>query len=153
MAGGSIGLGAVYGGLRSKIFASKTRSRLHYPYYVLSVGLFLVAGYAAIKYKKELFSSNDKFAIFIWSGAILVAIGLFFVTKMYLVLKDIYKTSELDPIVNNFTASANKDEIKLFGRFKFPWKQPARYGQPSSIYSPEVYGLSTSINLMCNTAQ
>jgi hypothetical protein len=37
------------------------------------------------------------------------------VTKKYLVVKDFYKTSELDPIVNNFTALANKDEIKLFG--------------------------------------
>ena len=92
ISGGSVGLGAIYGGLRSKIFASKTRSRLHYPYYVLSAALLLAAGYAAVEHNHELFYSNNKFAIFIWSGAIVVAIGLFFVTKRYLVVKDIYKT-------------------------------------------------------------
>jgi hypothetical protein len=115
ISGGSVGLGAIYGGLRSKIFASKTRGILHYPYYLLSVGLLLVAGYAAMKYNHELFYSDNRFALFIWFGTLVVAIGLFFVTKKYLIVKDIYKTSELDPIVNKFTAPANKDKIKLFG--------------------------------------
>jgi hypothetical protein len=115
LSGASIGLGAIYGGIRSKIFASKTKTQLHYPFYALSALLALTAGYAAIEYWKEIFQSDNGFAIIIWIASLVVALGLFIITKKYLILKDVYKTSELDPIVNNFTAPADKDEIKLFG--------------------------------------
>ena len=35
--------------------------------------------------------------------------------KKYLVVKDVYETSELDPIVNRFTTIADKTSIRLFG--------------------------------------
>ena len=44
-----------------------------------------------------------------------IIIILFISTKFYLVKKYVFTVPELNPIVNTFTSSADKNEIKLFG--------------------------------------
>ena len=43
------------------------------------------------------------------------SICLFIFTKKFLDKKSIYRTSELDPIINNFTDLSDHNEMKLFG--------------------------------------
>ncbi len=114
LAGASIILGALFGALRSKIFSAKTKSKLHYPFYLLATIIFSISILSVIVKWKDFFMPN-------WYGIIVViiafvsSISLFLLTKKHLVVKDIFNTSELDPIINKFTNSADKDEIKLFG--------------------------------------
>jgi hypothetical protein len=103
----SAAIGAAFGILRSKIFASKVKTTLHYLFYIFSVLLFLLACYGAA------LSWGTSQMLIIMS--FVSSIGLAAATWFFLVVKDIYETKELDPKVNKFTNSADRSEIKLFG--------------------------------------
>src|SRR5258708_3623821 len=103
----SASIGATLGILRSKIFASKIRNVLYIIFYIFSCLLLLFAIYAACVAWSE--------SITIIIASILSSLGLAATTYFFLVIKDTYKTSELSPIVNRWTAKADKAEIKLFG--------------------------------------
>jgi len=114
LSGASISLGAFFGALRSKIFASRNKTKLHYSFYGFSILLFVTSIIFLCKYWNDFFSPNW-FGIIVLFIAILSSLALFFLTKKFLVIKDTFHTSELDPIINKFTESADRDEIKLFG--------------------------------------
>lgn len=103
----SAAIGATLGILRSKIFASKIKTTLHYSFYVIS-GLLFLSAITAI-----FISSSTSVTVIIVS--FVASIGLAAATRFLLVVKDTYTSKELDPIVNNWTSSADKNEIKLFG--------------------------------------
>jgi len=103
----SAAIGAAFGILRSKIFASKVKTTLHYLFYIFSALLFLLACYgAAVSWE------TSKTLIVM---SFISSLGLAAATWFFLVVKDIYETKELDPKVNKFTKSADRSEIKLFG--------------------------------------
>jgi hypothetical protein len=83
-------------------------------YYILGFVTIGFAIYHAVINSKIVFNFSHSipyhliFAIV--SGLLLISI-----TKKKLYAKRIFKTSELDPIVNSFTGKADRKEIKLFG--------------------------------------
>lgn len=107
----SLCLGAFFGVLRSKIFATRTKTGLHYFFYGFSIIVFLASITSGFIY----WSDFSLFGIIGSVLAIFSSIALFIFTKRYLLVKDVYHTSELDHIVNSFTANGDKNEIKMFG--------------------------------------
>ncbi|TAH42331.1 MAG: hypothetical protein EYC69_06075 [Bacteroidetes bacterium] len=114
LSGTSICLGAFLGVLRSKIFSTKSKTNLHRFFYIFSTTIFLISIFFLFNNWNELFAPNW-FGIVVEFLAIISSVSLFILTKKYLVVKDIFNTSELDPIINKFTESADTDQIKLFG--------------------------------------
>jgi hypothetical protein len=115
LAASSISIGAILGILRSKIFASKNANTLYYVFYGFAVLVFLAAVLSIFTFSKYIFVTPDKFGISVLVIAALSSVGLFIYSNKFLVFKNVYKASKLDPIVNKFTSDADKDEIKLFG--------------------------------------
>jgi hypothetical protein len=115
LSGLSILIGTILGILRSKIFSSKNKNRLYYYFYSLCILILIVISFCLIQTWHKLFYPPNWFSIIIIAVAIGFIILLFFITKKFLIIKDIFHTSELDPIVNSFTAKADRSKIKLFG--------------------------------------
>jgi hypothetical protein len=107
----SISLGALLGVLRSKIFASKDNNKLHYIFYAFSVIVALTSVLAGIFYWKEL----NQFDVGVLIAGVILSALLWIATNRFLFFKNIFRTAELDPIVNKFTSNADKSDIKLFG--------------------------------------
>lgn len=107
----SISLGAILGVLRSKIFAAKDNNKLHYIFYVFCTIVVLGSILVGIIYWNKL----ESFDVGVLIAGILISSLLWMATNKYLFFKNIFKTTELDPIVNKFTSNADKNEIKLFG--------------------------------------
>jgi hypothetical protein len=120
LAGASISLGAIFGSLRSKIFSSKAKHNLHYYFYGFSSMVMVLSVISSIIYWRALFAPNW-FAIVVVVIAISSSIALWVITKKYLIVeevtpvKEVFSTDELNPIVNDWTSNADKQEIKLFG--------------------------------------
>lgn len=113
------------GVLRSKIFAAKTKTGLHYFFYIFSILVFLISLIFLFFFWSD-FSQPNIFGIIAFVIAIGSSITLFVFTKKYLQIQDVFHTSELDPIVNKFTCIADKEEIKLFaGDLNFFGHTPA----------------------------
>ncbi len=121
----SASIGLTFGILRSKIFSSKHTNYLHYFFIIFSVILFSASVYGLFEFWSELsegvknsdseeYSANC-FANFVLWTALFFSLILLYVTTKFLHFKNIHKTSELDPLVNNFTSNADRNEIKLFG--------------------------------------
>jgi len=107
----SISLGAILGVLRSKIFATKDNNKLHYFFYAFCTIVVLGSILVGIIYWNEL----ESFDIGVLIAGIIISTLLWMATNKFLFFKNIFKTTELDPIVNKFTSNADKNEIKLFG--------------------------------------
>jgi len=107
----SASLGAILGVLRSKIFASKVNNGLHYVFYIFSAITFIISVLGVIIFRNELKSFDIGVAI----AAIIFSFLLWLATNRFLFFKNIYKSKDLDPIVNKFTSNADKNDIKLFG--------------------------------------
>ena len=106
LAGASLCLGSYLTALRSKVTSSKIKNKLHYSFYVIT-GLFFISAVISIFYywadlffEKGILKPNY-FALLIILACITATILLFFFTKRNLVGKYQYKTSELNPIVEN----------------------------------------------------
>jgi hypothetical protein len=147
--GTSIAAGASLGVLRSKIFSEKTEGRLHYIFYFIAGGIFLSGVLFPICYRTEFFSPPDWLSITAMILAISFSIALFIFTKKFMVVKSIYKISDLDPIINKFTSLADKNEIKLFGGdLNFLGNSPAEID--SNIQYTHLRSLSfKKISLLC----
>jgi hypothetical protein len=118
LSGASITFGAFFGVLRSKIFASKVRTVLHISFYILSILLFIVSIIAVLVYWDDFFPKKNPiewYSFTIVILALIASVSLFYVTNKFLTIKDTYLTVELNPIVKEFSAKADKNEIKLFG--------------------------------------
>jgi uncharacterized membrane protein YeaQ/YmgE (transglycosylase-associated protein family) len=111
----SITIGAILGILRSKIFASKHATKLHWFFYVLSLVVGVGSLVGSIIWGTAIFTEANYFASFVLVIAFIASIILFIITKKFLLVKDTFSTPELDPIVNTFTSNADSSDIKLFG--------------------------------------
>lgn len=120
LAGASVCLGAIFGSLRSKIFSSKSKNRLHYYFYGLSLLVMVLTVAALIIYWKDLVEPNWFFVV-VAAIAVTSSALMLFITWKYLtvedtpVVKEVFSTDELNSIVNDWTSNADKQEIKLFG--------------------------------------
>lgn len=109
---GTLAAGAALTALRSKLATTKQKNALHWTFYVVSGLIFLGTVAALLFFFKQIFEPNW-FAILVCAISIASSVGLFWSTKRFLLGKNQFKTSELDPVVNNFTRNADKENIKL----------------------------------------
>jgi hypothetical protein len=115
LSGSSIVAGAFLGGVRSKLFAEKSQNKFHVVFY--SIGGFLITGaiLLCIVFYKDFFDPFNAYYFFVLVAALIAGLALVFFTKRFLITKTMYSIEELNPIINGFTKSADKAEIKLFG--------------------------------------
>jgi len=114
----SLAIGMTFGILRSKFFASKYSEGLYKIFIGFSIFLLLISLGGMCYYWSELVNNEVEvkyFEFVILSLGVICSPILFLVTRKYLFEKNIFKTSELDPIINKFTSDADKNKIKLFG--------------------------------------
>jgi len=99
-------LGTVLGAILNKIFASLDKNRLYWFFYGYSIlcGCFLAYSAVATSYA----AINGT-----WYFTLICNLALVAITRFYLKKKNIYKTSELDNVINDFTGKADKDYINL----------------------------------------
>ncbi len=111
---GSIALGAFFGALRSKLIASNERNKLHYFIYSFCVLAIFFVLFSLYYFTNDFFLPN-------WYGIVVLAISvvanviLFWYTKKFLVVRNVFSIAELNPIINNFTANADHAQLRLFG--------------------------------------
>lgn len=115
LSGGSITLGAFLAAIRSKLSSSnESNNRWHYVFYVLSLIVIGGAVYAVVRFRDIIFSPNW-LAIIVIALSVISSLALMWFTWKHLIVKQEYSTSELDPIVNEFTKNADRNLIRLFG--------------------------------------
>jgi hypothetical protein len=110
---GSTAFGAFLAIIRSEIWAKKYGTPLLWIYRLLAA-LPIVGSVVYYFYCADSSDVNSELTftlIFVFVAGCL----LLFATERFLNKKDVYKSSELDPIVNKFTDDADRTEIKLFG--------------------------------------
>ena len=106
----TISLGAFLGALGNKLVTHNSQTNWKWGFYLLSIiSLILVFVYPFLA---DSLNFGDYFGL---SILIISSICLFIFTKRFLDKKSIYKTLELDPIINKFTDLSDHNEIKLFG--------------------------------------
>ncbi|MBP8192046.1 MAG: hypothetical protein KAX69_00475 [Chitinophagales bacterium] len=111
----SLSIGAILGTITNKIFATKEKNNFYYAFYVFSFVIILIS-FCVICFKGNEFSpAKHPFHFVVLTLSFISGIILFISTKFYLVKKYVFTVPELNPIVNTFTSSADKNEIKLFG--------------------------------------
>lgn len=109
----SISIGVFFGILGNRLVSINNKSGWKWAFYtlgILSVAVSFIIGYL----NWSSITSNELVLMgFIFS--ILSGILVLVSTKKILDKKQIFNSNELDPIVNDFTSKADKNEIKLFG--------------------------------------
>ncbi len=151
LSGASICFGAVLGILRSKIFASKNSNSLYYIFYGFAILIFVLSLATGIFFSDKIFVKGGLFGIIVLLFSILSSIGLFIFSNKFLVFKNVYKTTKLDPIVNSFTSKADKNEIKLFGGdLNFFGNEPSQINNNSQYTHLRSIGFK-KICILCET--
>lgn len=107
----SLAIGSLLAAIRSKIPIIKDNKNLHYVFYIFSVLVLLFAAGVMYFFRKQL----DELGIILGSTSILASIALIIFTYIFQFGKEIFKSSELDSIVNKFTSDADTNLIKMFG--------------------------------------
>lgn len=106
----TISLGAFLGALGNKLVTHNSQTGWKWAFYVLGI-LSIIFSVICIIFIKPLELIDYAYLIVLFTTGIFLIIF----TYKFLDRKYIYKTSELDPIVNSFTTTADTTEIKLFG--------------------------------------
>lgn len=118
--------GALIGAVGNKLVAVNYKTNWKWAFYLLGVASII---FGVIK----IFSLNSDssfldyftFILLLVSGSLLIVF-----TKYYLDKKNVFETSELNPIINKFTDDSDKSEIKLFGGdFNFLGNTPQEMDQ------------------------
>lgn len=103
--------GAFFGAVGNKLVTVNYKTSLKYAFYVLGI-LSIISGLCI-----PIFHWNEIELVGYIITFILIIMGIIilFFTFKHLDKKHIYRTSELAPIINDFTSNADHNEIKLFG--------------------------------------
>lgn len=109
-ASASITAGAFIGVLGNWMVSYKSKTNWKYIFYSLSALSFLLGAFYFFTY--DSIKTIDLIGL---SILIISSILLFFLTYIVLDKKTLFKTTELDPIINKFTDLSDRSEIKLFG--------------------------------------
>ncbi len=110
----SVAAGAFFGILGNKMISNTEKSKWILAFYALGVGT-VIYGILSIIIEFE------KIRCFNWGAIIVVILSLIFgivtliSTKKLLSTKNVYSIAELNPIINQFTESADRAAVKLFG--------------------------------------
>lgn len=110
----SICLGSFYGLVVNPVSVSNDQRHWNLSYYILGVGTIGLGIYHAFLNTDKVLDFSDSFLLHLFF-AIVSGLSLIIITKRKLYAQKIFETSELDPIVNDFTGKADRKEIKLFG--------------------------------------
>ncbi len=106
----TISSGAFLGALGNKLVTYNSKTAWKWGFYIFSIISFIGACiYLFIKQDWGILDYVGLIILFISS------ICLFIFTRIFLDKKTIYRTTELDPIINEFTKLSDHNEIKLFG--------------------------------------
>jgi len=106
----TVSLGAFLGALGNKLVTHNSQTRWKWAFYVLGILSVIFSVFYFIVVDSFVTADYAYLIILFTSGIFLIIFTRKFLDKKY-----VYKTSELDPIVNSFTTSADTSEIKLFG--------------------------------------
>jgi len=106
----SIILGAFLGVLGNKLVTHNSQSGWKWAFYLPAIFAFLIIPIYLLIVEEIGFMDYVIISILVVSS-----LCLFLFTKRFLDKKSIYKTSELNPIINDFTSLSDHTEIKLFG--------------------------------------
>ncbi len=110
----AISFGALLGAIGNKLIMEYQKSNWKFGYYILS-GISILLPIMEIVFNyKSLNTFNFRFYIFVFL-VFIIGIFLLIFTIRFLDNKSIFSTLELDIPINEFTKSADKTEIKLFG--------------------------------------
>ena len=107
----SLSLGILLGIFRSKIFSKDYNGDLYRIFIVVFLVLAILVAVASCLYWNSFTFPMQVLAVVSALSGLIVA----FFAKKYMQFKNIFKSEELDPIVNKFTDDADRTEIKLFG--------------------------------------
>jgi hypothetical protein len=109
----SISIGIFFGVLGNKIASINNKSFWKWIFYLAGLLSIVIPCIVAFVYHTIIEASTSLIILLISSvvSGVLLIIG----TKKILDKKQIFNSKELDPIVNDFTSKADKNEIKLFG--------------------------------------
>lgn len=144
----SIALGTFFGILRNKILSLEDNNRFHYFFYSLPILAFIASTPFIIFFWNEIWQPNI-YAVIVLSFTVVSSVLLTWLTKKYMVIKNIYKSKELDPIVNDFTNNADKHNIRLFGGdLDFFGKNPGEMDQHPQYISLKSMGFR-QIEILC----
>jgi len=108
----TLSAGAFWGVLGSNLVAIKYKTDWVWCFYILAIGSIITAIIEIF----FLCSKLEKLDYFTMSALFLFGIGLFFFTYYKLHVKNIFKVSELESVINEWTTLADKSEIRLLGR-------------------------------------
>lgn len=121
--GGSLTAGAFLTALRTKLTNTKHKNRLQWFFYIASTIVILSAIIAMISKWADIFptlnenskpdAKTDVYAIIVIFISVVFSVALIWATKKFSVGKHQFTTDELNPVVNEFSRNADKDNIKL----------------------------------------
>lgn len=109
----SISFGVFFGVLGNRIVSINNKSVWKWAFYFLG-GVSIVVP-TIIAWVNWLLIKGSTFSLIVFVFSILSGVFVLISTNRILDRKQIFNSSELDPIVNDFTSKADKNEIKLFG--------------------------------------
>ncbi len=103
--------GALFGAIGLKLFLETSKSNWKWFFYILA----LISVLSAIMNGMIEFSKLTIMGWIIVCALLVLGIYLLYFTSRHLDKKNIYTTDELNPIINDFTMTADLTEIRLFG--------------------------------------
>lgn len=101
-----VSLGTVLGAMLNKVFAVKDKNNLYWIFYGFSMLCFLYLGITW-------FATSGAALNGAWYLTLVCNVALILITRFILTTKNIYKTAELDTVINAFTGKADKNFINL----------------------------------------
>lgn len=134
--------GTVLGALLNKVFSTSDKNNLYWFFYGFSIlcGCSLLITALATK------GSAINLA---WYFTLIANFALILITHFYLKTKNIYKTSELDPVINHFTGKADKGFINLLcGDVNFFGASPSDMDKHAQYNYLKNAGFK-AINILC----
>jgi len=107
---GTIAFGTFLGAIGNKLVAINAQTKWKWAFYILSMISILAGILFSFLYFESTFKYYLTVTLLLTSGILLLIF-----TRKALDKKFVYRTIELDPIINSFTSLSDKSEIKLFG--------------------------------------
>jgi hypothetical protein len=135
-------LGTVLGALLNKIFTNFDRSNLYWWFYGFSGLCFCFLIYT-------IYATSWAAPGGTWYFTLVCNIALVIITRFVLKTKNIYKTDELDPVINEFTGKADKEYINLLcGDIDFFGATPNEMDRHAQYTYLKAAGFK-KINILC----
>lgn len=128
-AGGSLVAGAFLTALRAQLATAKKKSWLYWIFYTLAVVVILASLIIGYSFREEIFPGNG-YAIAVLLISCIFSLLLILITYRSTRIKNHYTLEQLNPVVNEFSTHAEKNNIKLLaGNLDFLGKSVSEIDQ------------------------